>query len=240
VNVDRARQLLLLICTTMLAAAIVVGQSGPAAAAKGSSPTVSLASYDGWCDDEEDIEDPDCYEDTGEDEDWNPDENPDVADPEAEPPPPPPPPIQWPAPPKGAYARIKQGSRKAIAPKRAPPPVKAMIRAANRLVRKPYKWGGGHGRWNDRGYDCSGAVSYILHAGGQLDWPLTSGGLAKWGKRGAGNWVRVYANKNHVFIVIAGLRFDTTPWGARFGKGPRWRDTVRPTGGFKLRHPAGL
>lgn len=233
---DVARKLLTLFCAAVLTAAVAVGQSTSAEAAKSTSPVLSAASVDGWCDDEEDLEDPDCFEDTGEDEDWNTDEDTDqeTTDPV------PTPPVQWPAPPKGAYARIKKGSRKAVAPRSAPAPVKAMIRAANRLVRKPYKWGGGHARWNDRGYDCSGAVSYVLRAGGYLSWPLTSGGLAKWGKRGAGNWVRVYAHKTHVFIVIAGLRFDTTPWGARFGKGPRWRDTVRPTKGFKLRHPAGL
>lgn len=148
--------------------------------------------------------------------------------------------IQWPAPPKGAYAKIRSGRRTASIPRGAPKPIRAMIRAANSLVRKPYKWGGGHKRWRDRGYDCSGAVGYVLNAAGYLDSPLSSGGFARYGKQGAGNWVRIYANKKHVFMVIAGLRFDTTAWGASGGKGPRWRDTVRPTGGFKLRHPAGL
>jgi hypothetical protein len=69
---------------------------------------------------------------------------------------------------------------------------------------------------------------------------MASGDLAKWGAKGAGNWVRIYANKTHVFMVIAGLRFDTSAYGAGGGDGPRWRSTVRPTGGFKLRHPAGL
>ncbi len=148
--------------------------------------------------------------------------------------------IQWPAPPPGALARLRKGSRRAVAPKSAPRPIRQMIKAANSLVRKPYKWGGGHRKWTDRGYDCSGAVSYVLHAAGYLSAPLTSGSLAKWGTAGAGNWVRIYANKKHVYMVIAGLRFDTTPWGAPGGKGPRWRSTNRPTKGFKLRYPAGL
>ena len=152
----------------------------------------------------------------------------------------PPPVINWPAPPKGAYAKLRPNGRTATAPKSAPKPIKAMIRAANSITKKPYKWGGGHGRWYDKGYDCSGATSFVLRAGGYLTYPLVSGGLAKWGAQGAGNWVRIYANKNHVFMVIAGLRFDTSAYGAGGGKGPRWRASVRPTGGFKLRHPAGL
>lgn len=173
---------------------------------------------DGVCDEGSAIDDPDCsYEDDSSDE-----------------------PILWPAPPKGAYAKLSRGSRRASTPKGAPKPIRQMIKAANSLVRKPYRWGGGHARWKDRGYDCSGAVSYVLHAGGYLDWALTSGGFMRWGDKGPGNWLRIYASKRHVFIVVAGLRFDTTPYGAGGGKGPRWRETVRPTTGFKLRHPRGL
>jgi hypothetical protein len=150
------------------------------------------------------------------------------------------PPIQWPAPPKGAYATLRPNGRTAIAPKSAPKPIKAMIRAANSITKKPYVWGGGHGRWYDRGYDCSGATSFVLRAGGYLSYPLVSGDLAKWGSKGAGNWVRIYANKTHVFMVIAGMRFDTSAYGSPGGNGPRWRIGVRPTGGFKLRHPTGL
>lgn len=241
-----------------LAGLLVVGAASQATAAA-SSPVLALAAgdFDGICDDWEDAEDPDCVDpgeegeggddpvDTGEPteptdpeeevcdwdlgcEDWW-DEG---EDEEEE--------IQWPAPPKGAYAKLRPGGRTATIPKGAPKPIRKMIRAANSLTKKPYKWGGGHARWKDRGYDCSGAVSYVLNAGGYLARPLTSGGLAKWGKSGAGKWVRVYAKKDHVFMVVAGLRFDTTPWGASGGKGPRWRATVRPTKGFKLRHPAGL
>ena len=112
-----------------------------------------------------------------------------------------------------------------------------MIKAANSLTRKPYKWGCGHGKWRDRGYDCSGATSFVLRAGGQLSWPMVSGGLAKWGITGRGRWIQIYANRGHVFMVIAGLRFDTSGYGE---SGPRWRIEPRGVKGFRLRHPAGL
>lgn len=143
----------------------------------------------------------------------------------------------WPAPPRGAVAKLRANGRTAVAPKSAPPPVKAMIKAANSLTRKPYKWGGGHAKWYDRGYDCSGATSFVLRAGGLVTYPMVSGTLAKWGKKGKGRWIQIYANKGHVFMVVAGLRFDTSGMGER---GPRWRTEPRGTKGFRLRHPAGL
>ena len=119
-------------------------------------------------------------------------------------------------------------------PVTAPPAVATAIRAANRIATKPYVWGGGHGSWWDRGYDCSGAVSYMLHGGDLLDRPLDSGSLMRWGAPGPGRWITVYANAGHTYAVIAGLRFDTS--GA---PGPRWhRRTGRATG-FTVRHPAG-
>lgn len=142
----------------------------------------------------------------------------------------------WPAPPGGRYAKLRSNGRTAYWAKGSPPAVKRMIRAANSLTKKPYIWGGGHGRWYDKGYDCSGATSFVLRAGGFVSWPMVSGQLAYWGVSGAGRWVRVYANKEHVFMVIAGMRFDTTPWYPG-EKGPRWRATVRSTKGFALRHP---
>jgi hypothetical protein len=238
--------LILALATTMVLAGLAVATTGAPAAQSSSLQALAAGDFDGECEDWEDTTDPDCIDsggDNGEEEvdcvltpdlcDWSGEDDPELPDelPEV---------IQWPAPPKGAYAKLRNGRRTAVPPRSAPRPVRKMIRAANSLVRKPYKWGGGHMRFKDRGYDCSGAVSYVLRAGGYLAYPLDSGGLAKWGARGAGNWVRVYAHKNHAFMVVAGLRFDTTPYGASGGKGPRWRATVRPTKGFKLRHPRGL
>ena len=126
----------------------------------------------------------------------------------------------------------------AVAPASAPQEVQDAIAAANRIVGKPYKYGGGHGRWEDSGYDCSGAMSYALHGAGLLDRALTSGDFMSWGKRGKGSWITVYAHSGHGFLVIAGLRFDTG-WN-NSGKGPRWSDDMRPTGDYTIRHPSGL
>jgi hypothetical protein len=126
----------------------------------------------------------------------------------------------------------------AVAPADAPEAVKGAIAAANKIVGKPYKYGGGHGRWNDSGYDCSGAMSYALHGGGLLNRQLTSGDFMSWGRTGKGSWITVYANSGHGFLKIAGLRFDTG-WN-NSGQGPRWSEQMRPTGGYVVRHPAGF
>jgi peptidoglycan hydrolase-like protein with peptidoglycan-binding domain len=125
----------------------------------------------------------------------------------------------------------------AIAPASAPEEVKAMIAAGNRIHDKPYKYGGGHGRWNDTGYDCSGSMSYVFHAAGLLDQALDSTGFTSWGERGKGTWVTNYANSGHSFMVIAGLRFDTS---GRADDGSRWDIEMRSTSGYTVRHPAGL
>jgi peptidoglycan hydrolase-like protein with peptidoglycan-binding domain len=137
-------------------------------------------------------------------------------------------------------ATIGPDGRTAIAPDDAPQPVKDAIAAANRITDKPYKYGGGHGKWEDSGYDCSGAVSYALHGGDLLDSPLDSSGLARWGQAGRGEWITVYANSGHAYVVIAGLRFDTSSGGSNSGSGPRWRDTQRSSSGYTARHPTGL
>jgi cell wall-associated NlpC family hydrolase len=127
---------------------------------------------------------------------------------------------------------------KAYAPSKAPSAVKRVIWAANKIRHKPYVWGGGHAHyWKDRGYDCSGSVSYALHGGGLVDYPMASGSLARWGHRGDGKWITIYANATHVFMVVAGLRFDTSGYGE---SGPRWRLEPRSTHGFHHRHPSGL
>jgi hypothetical protein len=126
---------------------------------------------------------------------------------------------------------------RAVAPLDAPPAVKRVIAAANRIRSKPYIWGGGHGRWWDRGYDCSGAVSFALHGGALLDSPLPSGPMMRWGNPGRGRWITVYANGGHAFAVIAGLRWDTS--GNARGTGPRWHADPASTRGFVARHPTG-
>ena len=127
----------------------------------------------------------------------------------------------------------------AYAPPDAPAEVEKVIRAGNVVARAPYRWGGGHGRWLDDGYDCSGSVSFALFAGGLLDGPLNSSGLARWGKRGPGKWITVFANDGHVFMAVGGLRFDTSGRDSRNG-GSRWQLNPRGTGGFAVRHWPGL
>jgi cell wall-associated NlpC family hydrolase len=132
-------------------------------------------------------------------------------------------------------ARLVRG--KAIAPADAPAAVQRVIAAANRIRTKPYIWGGGHGRWWDRGYDCSGSVSYALHGGDLLDSPLPSGPMTRWGSPGGGRWITVYANAGHAYAVIAGLRWDTS--GNVHGTGPRWHSDMADSRGFVARHPTG-
>lgn len=131
-------------------------------------------------------------------------------------------------------------SGRAVAPPSTPPAVKAMIEAGNRIRHRPYVWGGGHRDWSSRGYDCSGSVSYVMHAAGLLDWALDSTGFMRWGEAGAGQWVRIYANREHVFAVIAGLRWDTSMTTEGDGDGPGWSEEMRSGRGFRLRHPVGL
>jgi peptidoglycan hydrolase-like protein with peptidoglycan-binding domain len=145
-------------------------------------------------------------------------------------------PVSRPAQVVGA-ATLAPDGRTAIAPPDAPPAVQAAIAAANAITDRPYRWGGGHGRWEDDGYDCSGAVSYLLHGAGSLATASDSSGLARWGDPGPGTWITVYARSAHAYAVIAGLRFDTSGAGE---KGPRWRVQPRSGRGYTARHPAGL
>ncbi len=128
---------------------------------------------------------------------------------------------------------------RAIAPPSAPAAVKQVIAAANRIDGRPYVWGGGHASWFTRGYDCSGAVGYALHGAGLLEVTMVSGQLARWGEGGVGRWISVYANADHVFMVVAGLRFDTrdAPPGV---SGPRWHRAAVDPRNFAVRHPSGL
>ena len=126
----------------------------------------------------------------------------------------------------------------AYAPANAPAAVKNAIWAVNTIIRKPYRWGGGHSTFLDVGYDCSGTVSFMLHYAGTLDTPSPSKGLLAWGEPGPGRWITVYARSGHAFAVVAGLRLDTT--GRKEGEGPRWRPEHRDLAKFVARHPPGL
>jgi cell wall-associated NlpC family hydrolase len=137
----------------------------------------------------------------------------------------------------------------ASAPADAPDQVKQAIWAANWLQDKPYSYGGGHREFVDDGYDCSGTVSFALHAAALLDSPLPSGPFMRWGAKGKGAWFTVYTNPGHAYVVVAGLRLDTSAAGVRMTKkvskaalesGPRWRPTLRATRGFVRRHPVGF
>ena len=136
-----------------------------------------------------------------------------------------------------AHATLASDGRTALAPAGAPVAIQRAIAAANRINRKPYRYGGGHARFRDSGYDCSGTVSYVLHAAGVLRRPRASGDLMRFGRAGHGTWITVYANGGHAYMVIAGLRFDTSGPGP---SGPRWRSVKRSSSGYVARHPAGL
>jgi hypothetical protein len=126
---------------------------------------------------------------------------------------------------------------KALPPANAPRQIRKAIKAGNRIHKKPYIWGGGHRRFKSGGYDCSGAVSYVLHAAGLLRSPLASGPLMTWGAPGVGSWITVYANSSHAWMTVAGLRFDTSAVGESLnqGSGPRWRASMRTGGGYAAR-----
>ncbi len=128
----------------------------------------------------------------------------------------------------------------AITPVDAPPAVQAVISAGNEIAHLPYVWGGGHGRYVDTGYDCSGSLSFVLAAGGLLNTTVTSGQLMSWGQPGPGKWITVFAAPGHTFMYVAGLRFDTV---ALAETGSRWSN--RPANEpdlsqFVARHPSGL
>ncbi|HEX5147305.1 MAG TPA: peptidoglycan-binding protein [Conexibacter sp.] len=123
----------------------------------------------------------------------------------------------------------------AVAPSDAPAAIKGVIAAGNRIATKPYIYGGGHGTWNDAGYDCSGSVSYALHGGSLINTQLDSTSFESWGSSGRGRWITIYANAGHAYMVVAGLRFDTS------GANPsRWQSDMRSGDGYVVRHPTGF
>jgi cell wall-associated NlpC family hydrolase len=138
--------------------------------------------------------------------------------------------------PTGPRARVRPDGS-AVAPEDAPEVVKRVILAGNAIAKFPYKWGGGHGAWRDNGYDCSGSVSFALAGAGLLNRPLTSGLFMRYGEEGPGEWITIYANQGHVFMFVAGLRFDTSGQGRA---GTRWQQAPRTVSGFAVRHIPGL
>ena len=139
--------------------------------------------------------------------------------------------------PPGKAKLRKDGT--AVAPADAPANIQAAIAAGNAIHTFPYRWGGGHRSFTDTGYDCSGAVSYVLHAAGFLSSPEPSGPLASsWGIPGRGRWITVFANASHAYMMVAGLRFDTSAVGERLnqGSGPRWRRTKRKAAGYTAKY----
>ena len=137
----------------------------------------------------------------------------------------------------GNKAAVSWG--KCIPPENAPLAVKKAVWACNYLVGRPYVWGGGHGTFYDRGYDCSGSVSFLLHHAGVLDQPTPSKEMQCFGEPGPGRWITIYARNGHTFAIVCGVRLDTTGATGR-DEGPRWRANTRGPRGFVARHPAGM
>ncbi len=138
----------------------------------------------------------------------------------------------------GSLAVLRNGI--AYAPSHAPQSVKNAIWAVNTLRNKPYTWGGGHGSFYDSGYDCSGTVSFAMHAAGALGSPIPSGDFMRYGERGRGRWITIYARHGHTFAMIAGLRLDTTDFRNGGNEGPRWHTDGRDLRGFEARHPSAM
>jgi hypothetical protein len=154
----------------------------------------------------------------------------------------------WTGPEVPGEVAVLQEDGTAAAPADAPEQVKQAIWAANSLQELPYRYGGGHNLKFDvaKGADCSGTVSFALHAAGLLKTPLDSGSFMKWGETGKGEWITIYTNPGHAYVVIAGLRLDTSVAGmartkgvasSAFERGPRWRPMKRSGRGFMKRHP---
>jgi peptidoglycan hydrolase-like protein with peptidoglycan-binding domain len=141
-------------------------------------------------------------------------------------------------PPAGSQATIGPDGL-AVAPADAPDAVKAIVTAGNQIATKPYRYGGGHrADWQmDTGYDCSGSVSWALHGAALVKTPAPSSGYYNWGLPGPGQWVTIYTKDSHMYMLVAGLRFDTS---GRSTAGTRWQTATRPADGFVVRHPSGL
>ena len=135
----------------------------------------------------------------------------------------------------------------AAAPADAPLAVREIIAAGNQIVGKPYEYGAGHGLPLSEiapSYDCSSSVEHLLYGGGLLpvDYDAPSGTLESFGQPGPGQWITLYASADHVFMYVAGLRWDThNAAGPDDGStGIGWHPLIRSDAGFVARHPAGL
>ena len=156
------------------------------------------------------------------------------------------PPISHPTPPvsrpqtsaPAVRGKVRLVNGLAIAPPDAPAVVRRAVAAGNRMQKMPYKWGGGHAKLNDNGYDCSGTVSYVLRESGLMKDQMTSRGFFNYGEAGKGDWITVWTKDGHVFMDVGGLRLDTG--GSSRRTGPRWKTNKRSYKGFKPRHPRGL
>lgn len=126
----------------------------------------------------------------------------------------------------------------AKAPLGAPDAVKKVIAAGNQIAKYPYIWGGGHGSFQAKGYDCSGSVSYALKGADLVDQPMVSGAFMNYGEPGPGKWITIYSHAGHMFMVVAGLRYDTSFRDGPYGS--RWQKAKRSYAGFTVTHPAGL
>jgi peptidoglycan hydrolase-like protein with peptidoglycan-binding domain len=115
--------------------------------------------------------------------------------------------------------------------------IRQVVAAGNRIATRPYRYGGGHGSFNDSGYDCSGSVSYALHGGGLLGRPRDSGDFMSYGSAGRGRHITIYASPGHVYMTVNGRRFDTS---AQRIAGSRWTGQGRSSSGYVVRHPSGL
>lgn len=126
----------------------------------------------------------------------------------------------------------------AVAPIGAPPAVQDIINAGNQIALLGYRYGGGHGTFEDTAYDCSGSISFVLAAAHLLRATETSGQLESYGDPGPGKWVTIFATDGHTYMFVAGRRFDTV---ALAEGGSRWSNRTGDDGGtFVARHPPGL
>jgi hypothetical protein len=139
----------------------------------------------------------------------------------------------------GSIATIVNGV--AYAPADAPEQIKELIWSANKIIGMPYVYGGGHSKFNDKGYDCSGTVSFALHGAGLLAKPKDSSDFFRYGAGGRGSWITVYTASSHAYLTVAGIRLDTSAADDPSGlAGPRWRPLRNTNRNYKTRHPVGF